>query len=259
MKKFLIKTLILLTGLFIIYSCIDDKSTNPGSPADNGNYFPNSEGSSYKYEITRTDTNGSVIAGNRFITYDGDSLIRRTNYQIQLDTLEIISQKIPFTTFFRTTETGVFYFVDTSGISVLVPDSIRSSVTLHTEMRLFLFPFVPGNSWAVYRVSYDINDQFSYNIVDFTAKYFSDEKLKLNLNGISATFNTKKVEYLLTIQLEPNIPPQNYTAYVWVADNIGILKSEGSAAILGVLSGGGIVFTDTLGIYIQNLIEYDIK
>ena len=259
MKGILIKILLLLTGLFIVYSCIDDKVTNPGTPTDNGNYFPNGEGSTYKYEITRTDSNGSIMAGNRFITYDGDTLIRRTNYKIQLDSLEIISQKITFTTFFRTTETGVFYFVDTSGISVLLPDSVRSSISFQTEMRLFLFPFVSGNSWTVYRVSYNVNDLLSYNVVDFTAKYFNDEELQLNLNGASETLNTKKVEYILTIQDDPQNPPQNFTAYIWVADNIGIVKSEGSAAILGIFSGGGIALSDTSEIYTQNLVEYNIK
>lgn len=259
MKNKFIKIQILLTCLFIVYSCINDKGINPGLSTDNGNYFPNSEGSFYKYEIAKTDSDGSIIAGNHLITYDGDSLIQRTNYRIQLDTLEVISQKIPFTAFFRTTETGIFYFIDTSGISVLLPDSIRSSITLQTEMRLFLFPFVPGNSWTVYRVSYDVNDQLGYNVVDFTANYFNEEKLQLNLNGTSATLNTKKVEYFLTIRDDPQKPAQIYTAYIWVADNIGIVKSEGSSAILGIFSGGGIVLSDTSGIYAQNLVEYDIK
>ena len=109
--KLLFKIQIVLLVLFSFYSCIDDKGTNPDINTEYGNYFPNSPGSNYKYEVTATDTNGTLQTGSRFITYDGDSLIAHTKYQIQLDTLDVFSIKTSSASFFRTTETGVFYFI----------------------------------------------------------------------------------------------------------------------------------------------------
>lgn len=238
---------------------MDDKGINPGNQMENGNYFPNSEGSSYKYEIIRSDSNNSTLGGNRVITYYGDSLIQRTRYQIQLDSVESYTQTTYSVSYFRTTNTGVFYFVDTTGVSSLLPDSLLRSIDLQTELRLFLFPFIPGNSWTVYRVSYDLNSQFGYNIINLTAKYFNDEELQLNLNGIEKTLNTKKVVYLMSVQTDTDSSPQNFEANIWVADNIGIVKMEGSAVILGIFSGGVMGLSNTLGEITQNLVEYNIK
>ena len=258
MKKLPIKIQIVLVAMFLVYSCMDDKSTNPYNQTENANYFPNTEGSFYKYEII-SDSSSGTSGGNRIITFDGDSLIQRTRYQIQIDTTKANSQSTFSVSYFRTTSTGVFYFVDTTGISNSIPDSLRSSIDLQTEMRLFLFPFISGNSWTVYRVSYDVYNQFGYNIINFSAKYFNDEELQMNLNGIPEMLNTKKVEYLLSIQTDPESQPQYYKANFWLADNIGIVKMEGSSVILGIFSGGGIGLPDTSGVITQDLVEYNIK
>jgi hypothetical protein len=259
MKNLAVKILIILLALFLFYSCMNDKYVNPDYQTENGNYFPNTEGSCYKYEIFRSDSNNSIQDGNRVITYNGDSLIQRTRYQIQLDSVESSTQTISSVSYFRTTSTGVFYFVDTTGISSLLPDSLLRSIDLQTEMRLFLFPFIRGNSWTVYRVSYNVSSQFGYNIINFSAKYFNDEVLQLNLNGIEKTLNTKKVKYLLSIQTDPNSSPQNYETNIWVADNIGIVKMQGSTVILGIFSGGGIGLSNVTGEITQNLVENNIK
>jgi len=259
MKKLLIKIQIVLVALFLVYSCMDDKSTNPDNQTENANYFPNTEGSFYKYEIIRSDSGSNTSEGNRIINFDGDSLIQRTRYQIQIDTTKANSQSTFSVSYFRTTDTGVFYFVDTTGFSSLIPDSLRSSIDLQTEMRLFLFPFISGNSWTVYRVSYDMNNQFGYNIINFSAKYFNDEEVQMNLNGIPEMLNTKKVEYLLSIQTDPESQPQYYEANFWLADNIGIVKMEGSSVILGIFSGGGIGLPGTSEVITQDLVEYNIK
>lgn len=258
MMKPIIKIQITLLMFFLFYSCMD-KSTNPDTNTGYGNYFPDNPGTNYKYEITTTDSNGRTQAGERFITYDGDSLIEKTNYQVQLDTLDIFSIDTPSASFFRTTETGVFYFVDTTGFAALIPDSIKSAIDLQTEMRLFLFPFITGNSWTVYRISYDVNNQFGYNIINFTAKYSEDEELQLNLNGTYGTIKTKKVEYNLIIQTDPETEPQNYEATIWLADNIGIVKSEGDAAVLGIFIGGVIFPLDSSTLITQQLVEYNLE
>jgi len=259
MKKLLIEIQILLLVVFSFYSCMDEKGTNPDTNTEYGNYFPNTPGSDYKYEVTAVDSNGNALMGNRFITYDGDSLIDRTNYQIQLDTIEVSPFAIASLSFFRTTSTGVFYYFDTTGVRDLVPDSIKSSIDLQTEMRLFLFPFIPGNSWTVYRVSYDLNNQIGYNIVDFSAKYSVDETLQLNLNGTEKSIDTKKIDYLLTVQNDPETSPQNYEAAIWLADKIGIVKMEGDAAIPGILNGDGIILPDSAAVITQKLVEYNVN
>ena len=54
------------------------------------------------------------------------------------------------------------------------------------------------------------------------------------------------------------VPPTEYTAYMWFAENIGLVKFEGNQFIIN-LGGGGIGFEPSSNILTQGLIEYDIK
>ncbi|MCH8032363.1 MAG: hypothetical protein IH950_01225 [Bacteroidetes bacterium] len=249
----------ILAGLLFVYSCTEENSTNPSGEEDLPVYFPNSEGTFYKYEIIQTDTNGVVSTGIRDVIYLEDTLINSTRYKLQIDSIQTNLQLSVSSSYFRTTETGVFYFVDTTGFTNTLPDSLQSSVELQDELRAYLFPLSEGTFWTVYRISIEVNEFLSFNLVNITGKYISDETLILDISDGTQTINTKKVEIIFKLQTGAADSVITFNANTWLTEDIGIVKMEGSAVVLSLFSGGGLNLSDTSIIVTQNLIDYDVK
>ncbi len=249
----------ILAGLLFVYSCTEENSTNPSGEEDLPVYFPNSEGTFYKYEIIQTDTNGVASTGIRDVVYLEDTLINSTRYKLQIDSIQTNLQLSVSSSYFRTTETGVFYFVDTTGFTNTLPDSLQSSVELQDELRAYLFPLSEGTFWTVYRISIEVNEFLSFNLVNITGKYISDETLILDISDGTQTINTKKVEIVFKLQTGAADSVITFNANTWLTEDIGIVKMEGSAVVLSLFSGGGLNLSDTSIIVTQNLIDYDVK
>ena len=245
-----------LAWLLFVYSCSEENSTNPPGDENLPVYFPNSEGTFYKYEIIQTDTNGIISTGIRNVDYLEDTLINSTRYKLQIDSIQINLQLSVSSSYFRTTETGVFYFVDTTGFTNTLPELFQSSVELQDEMRAYLFPLSEGTFWPVYRISVELNESLSFNIVNITGKYISDETLILD--GIQ-TVNTKKVEIVFKLQTDTDDSVITFNANTWLAEDIGIVKMEGNAVVLSLFSGSELDLSDTSITETQNLIYYDVK
>jgi hypothetical protein len=250
--------IILFFGLILIYSCKEESITNP-IDEDNPIYFPDNEGTFYKFEILQSDSNGIVSTGTRNVYYLGDTLIDGISFRMQVDTIQIDQQFSNSSSYFRTTETGVFYFVDTTGFVSALPDSLQSSVEIQSEMRALLFPLADGTFWTVYRVSISLNEFVNFNLIDITGSFLSDEILTLNLSEGDTTVSVKKVEILLRLQTGLADSVITFDGFSWLAEDIGIVKMEGSAVVLNLFSGGEIDLSDTSLTTIQNLIEYKVN
>jgi hypothetical protein len=249
----------LLAGLLFVYSCTEENSTNPSDDENPPVYFPDSEGTFYKYEIIETDTNGVISTGIRNVVYLEDTLINGTIYKLQIDSIQTNLQLSVSSSYFRTTETGVFYFVDTTGFTNTLPDSLQSSVELQDEMRAYLFPLSGGTFWPVYRISIELNEFIIFNLVDITGKFISDETLILELSDGTQTVSTKKVEIIFKLQTGEADSVIMFNANTWLTEDIGIVKMEGSAVVLSLFGGGGLDLSDTSITVTQNLIDYDVK
>jgi len=258
--NFLIKLIsLLLTGLFFTYSCSEENSTNPPGDENIPVYFPSTEGTFYKYEIIESDTNGIISTGIRNVVYFEDTLINRTRYKLQVDSVQTNLQFSVSTSYFRTTATGVFYFVDTTGFTIILPDTLQSSTEIQDEMRAYLFPLSAGTYWPVYRISVELNEFIVFNVVDIAGKFISDETLILNIANQTQTVNTKKVEIDFKFQTGKADSVISFSANTWLAEDIGIVKLEGSAIVLSLISGGGLDLSDISKTTTQNLIDYDVK
>jgi hypothetical protein len=249
----------LLAGLLFVYSCTEENSTNPSDDDNPPVYFPCSEGTFYEYEIIETDTNGVVSTGIRNVVYLGDTLINNTRYKLQVDSIQTNLQLSVSSSYFRTTETGVFYFVDTTGFINTLPDSLQSSVEIQDEMRAYLFPLSDGTVWPVYRISIELNEFLRFNLVDITGKYISDETLILDISDGTQTVNTKKVEIVFKLQTGATDSVITFNANTWLAEDIGTVKMEGNAIVLNLISGGGLDLSDISKTTTQNLIDYGVK
>jgi hypothetical protein len=258
--KFLIKLIyLLLAGLFFIYSCSEENSTNPPGDENPPVYYPDTEGTFYKYEIIERDSNGVNSTGIRNVVYLEDTLINRTRYKLQVDSVQTNLQLSVSSSYFRTTETGVFYFVDTTGFTIILPDTLQSSAEIQDEMRAYLFPLSVGTFWPVYRISIELNEFIIFNVVDITGKYISDETLILNISDETQTVNTKKVEIDFKFQTGEADSVISFNANTWLAEDIGIVKMEGSAIVLNLISGWGLDLSDISITATHILIDYDVK
>jgi hypothetical protein len=248
-----------LAGIFIVYSCSEENSTNPSDDEIPPVYFPSTEGTNYKYEIIESDTSGVISTGIRNVVYLEDTLINSTRYRLQVDSVQTNLQLSVSSSYFRTTTTGVFYFVDTTGFTNILPDSLQSSVEIQDEMRAYLFPLSEGTLWPVYRISVELNEYIIVNLIDITGKFISDETLILSISDETQTVNTKKVEINFKLRTSVADSVISFSANTWLAEDIGIVKMEGSAIVLNLISGGGLDLSDISKTTTQNLIDYDVK
>jgi hypothetical protein len=246
-----------LVGIFIVYSCSEENTTNPSDDENPPVYFPGTEGTYYKYDIIEADSNGIISTGIRNVVYLEDTLINSN--KLQVDSIQTNLQLSVSSSYFRTTITGVFYFIDTTGFINILPDSLQSSVEIQDEMRAYFFPLSEGTLWPVYRISVELNEFIIVNLVEITGKFLADEKLTLDISGETKTVNTKKVEIDFKLRTSVADSAITFNANTWLAEDIGIIKMEGSAIVLKLISGGGLDLSDIEKTTTQNLIDYDVK
>ncbi len=70
MRKILKQIIISTTVLVFLFSCTSKEPTAPPSEQEL-NYFPNSDSTTYLYEITEFDSTGIFRSGLRYILYFG--------------------------------------------------------------------------------------------------------------------------------------------------------------------------------------------
>lgn len=247
--------LLTLLSLLILTGCEDNTPTDPPAQVF-PDYYPNGIGSTFKYSVVEKDSAGIIIqSGTRDIFYSGTFILNGINYITQEDSLDFGSQSNVATYLFRKTETAVFYAVDTSLISQLIPDTLKQYVSLRDEMQLLFYPLTVGSSWSMYRVTAEVQAGVGIKILDIIASFNAEEQIDLNL--ISGTVNVpaQKVEYVVELYTEIGAEPERYTAFMWYVENMGLVKFEGNQFIIDI-SGGGISIDITENILLQELSEY---
>ena len=261
MKKIFAGGLAILIFALLINAC-KNNSTNPPS-VNNTDYFPNGDGSTYTFAIEKTDSNGTQTGGTRSSEFSGNAVKNETTYQVQIDSLNISGVSGISLSFFRKTNDGVFYFLDTTGLASFIPDSLRSYISVDNEMRELLFPLVANSSWPVFKLNlhYSI---INLTLIEVSAAYDGMESVILHLSSGDVSKNAIKVKFTLSLNIpDPNNPlhtiSTSYSAFGWFADGIGAVKWQGSGAILNAFSGGGIDLTDTTSVITQSLISYNVK
>lgn len=241
----------------LYYSCLSETPLEVNQP-DHTGYFPLIDSSYYKYEVTQTDSNDIVTNSLRTVRFKGNTTLNSTTYKIQIDSLVNEGASTTGISFLRKTDTGIFYFADTTGFIDFFPDSLRSNIELQTEIRTQLFPLLPGSQWTVYRISVKILDFLNYNVVNITGRYVEDEEMVMNINGETSSLSTKKVEYRYELRIDTSGDPIVFISNIWLAEDIGIVKMEGSAVLLSIFGGGLLLSTDTSISATQILVQYNL-
>ena len=247
-----------LLSLLILTGCEDNTPTDPPEQVFT-DYYPNGIGSTFKYSVTEKDSAGNLVqSGTRNILYSGNFNLNGINYTTQDDSLDFGSQSNVAAYLFRKTETAVFYAVDTSLISPLIPDTLKQFVSLRDEMQLLFYPLTRGSSWSLYRITAQIQHGIEVKILDIIASFDGTEQIDLNLTSGIISVSAQKVKYTLELYSEIGSPPQTYTASMWFVKDVGLVKYEGNQFIVSI-GGGGISFEPTSNILIQKIVEFNIQ
>ncbi|MGB5530655.1 MAG: hypothetical protein WBQ32_11870, partial [Ignavibacteriaceae bacterium] len=237
----------------------EEETPNEPPSQDYLDYYPGGIGSTFKYSVVEKDSAGNLVqSGSRNILYSGTYLYNGINYTTQDDSLDFGSQSSVNTFLFRKTETAIFYAIDTNQIALLIPDTLKQFVTLRDEMQLLFYPLTTGSTWSLYRITAQIQSGIEVKILDIIASFESSEQINLNLTSGTINVSAQKVKYTLELYSDIGSEPQRYTAHMWFAEKIGLVKYEGTQFIID-LGGGGITFEPSPNILTQELIEYAIK
>lgn len=260
--------MVLVLSLFLIavmFNACKKNTTEPSTGVVSGNYFPNGDGTYYKYNVQTTDSAGNTYQGTRTTTYSGTANYGGSVFQRQIDSLNILGVNSSFVSLFQKSDAEVDYALDTTGISNFIPDSLMQYIQIDAAFKLLEFPFKDGLTWPVFNLNFKLGNLPSINIIKITANYLGMESTTLNLTSGSVTQDAAKVQYNLVITIpdlnNPLATPQtyNYTADAWLVDNIGIVKWQGNAAIIGAFTGTSIDLADTTSTVTQNIVSYSVK
>ncbi len=247
-------TIILFTSS-IFFSC-SDSSTGPTTGGEvTKNYFPSNNGSSYTYDLEITDSLGNKITATRTATYNNTETINSQSYQILIDEFNFPGYSISDSSYFRKTESNVFYFADNTQAMMLIPDSLKSLVRSDNEAAMLSFPLNTNYNWQVYKLGIDFGFLL-FNVVNVNANVVGLENISLTVNNELFSKEAMKLKFIMTIALDMNSLPITFTADAWVVDDVGLVKLEGNTEAINFMLSHNLFLPG--GYVKQTLKQYSI-
>ncbi len=232
------KSLLLL--LFTLMFAIGCKESTTESQPDvtSADFFPNSDGNYYYYNVMASDSSGLIQSGSRKIYYSGDTTLLLTPYQIRVDTFLLNSNQSIISSYFRKSTTGIFNYVgiDTIGFSGLVPDSLQGGISFDSEYRLIFQPLSVNHTWPVYKVRADLI-YTEFDLFTINAVIISKDTVTFSYRNSNVAKEVYKTKYEAMLVTGLNSPPLKYEAFSWIAEGIGIIKWEGDSELINFFAG----------------------
>jgi hypothetical protein len=239
------RLLIILFTLIAIAGC-KESTTEPDTNVTSADYFPNSNGNYYYYNISALDSSGLVQSGTRKNYYYGDTTLLLTPYQIKVDSFTINGVQSVSNSFFRKSDTGVFYYVDidTNGFNAIIPDSLRGAISFDQEYRLLYQPLELNQTWAVYKITVNYLS-FQFDVFTIDAKVISKNTIDLVYRDSTVTKEVFTISYTAKLTTDLNQPALTFDANGEIAEEIGFIKWEGDSEVINFLSGRNIYLPGT--------------
>jgi hypothetical protein len=250
-KRILTKILFLIVTVLFVSGC-KEAITEPPVEEDSRNFFPNTDGSYFFYNVAVFDSTGQIQSGTRKSYLQGQTTLQQTPYQVRIDSLELNGNLAVSNSYLRKSINGVFAYFDTTGLTAIVPDSLRNLITLSTEYRLLYFPFSINQTWPVYNVSIDLGIS-RIDVVKISAVVIEKDSITIAFRDTSITKELYKIQYDMTIITGLDLTTENYKAFAWIAEDTGFFKWEGDAELLSFFLGntaypeGTVVVEELLG------------
>lgn len=250
MKKSL---LIILFTLMAAVGC-KESTTEPPPNVDSADYFPNSDGNYYYYDVMVHDSSGLIQSGSRKVYYSGDTLLLLTPYQIRIDSLQLNGDQSILNSYFRKSSSGIFYFLDTTGYSSIVPDSLLSSISFDLEYRILFQPLEIFQTWPVFKVKLTV---IQFDVFTIDAQVISKNTIDLTLNDSTITKDVFVIRYTAKLITDLNKPPSTFSAIGEIAEGIGYIRWEGDSEIINFFTGRNIYLPNTN--VVEELISYKLQ
>ena len=231
------KSLLLL--LFTLMAAVGCKeSTTESQPnVKSADYFPNSDGNYYYYNVMASDSSGLIQSGSRKIYYSGDTSLLQTPYQIRIDSLQLNGNQSILNSYFRKSTTGILYSLDTTGFTSLVPDSLLSSISFDLEYRILFQPLKIFQIWPVFKVQVNV---VQFDIFTIDAQVISKNTIDLALNDSTLTKDVFTIRYTAILTTSLTQPPSTFSAIAEIAEGIGFIRWEGDSEIINFFAGRNI-------------------
>jgi len=234
-----------ILGLFVIllmvsYACKDSVY----EPYNNNfsDYFPNSEGNYYYYNVSVMDTNGTIIqSGTRKSYYKGDTTIFTIKNQVKVDSFQLTNLQTATNNYFRKYSQGVFNFVDvdTNGFYFLLPDSMRKRVSFPIQYPVLINSLEVNKTWHLF----DALCSFfvpSLNVFNVEAEIVSLDTFLIPNHSTTRFTEAYRIRYTASLTTSLNQPPKLFEVHGWFEKGIGPVKWEGDSELINFFAGDEI-------------------
>jgi hypothetical protein len=260
-KKLAVTYFTFLILSLIISSCSKSDNSVATGETDNSNYFPSQDGTYYKYNVEKTDSNNAQSTGTRDSRCSNTSE-RGGEYTKQTDSVTLNGSTEVYTSLFRKTDAGVYYFLDTTGFAASLSSSFSVYVpflTIDQEMLSISYPLQSGKTWTAFKVVLNYQG-LVLNVVDVDATYTGKENVTLNLNSGTVTKEAAKIKYSFSLITNPlTQTKQTVTAYGWYVADVGAVKWQGNGLLLDAFTRGEINFADSTSTSTETLVDYSVQ
>jgi hypothetical protein len=208
--------------------------------------YPSKPGTNYRFSVTYGITN--PVFGTRksyFIDKSNNKTLSNASlsiYSPQVDSIIYSNNLLVDTTYFRKTSSGVFYYIDTTGFSLLIPDSLKPYLRVDTESRALFFPLSLNQSWPVYQIDIQIVGIPIFSPIKAFAKVTDSYKMDFVFRNSTISANVYKIDYTMEIQLSPEGQVEKQMASALFAVGIGFIKWDGQGSVINLVRGTTLNF-----------------
>lgn len=232
-----IKILVVIFFAVLTFTGCKERLYQP-EPETYPDLFPLVKGSSFVYNVDSLDTAGNPFTiGKAHVSLRDTASFLYTVYTTMSDSLVLTSETIVNRTYIRKTNAGIYYFIDTTGLGALIPDTLKRLTTVDGEISALSVPPITGRTWNAYKFIAGI-----FSVISLTAEYGNEEILFMNLNGIDKEVKARKVNYTLVIAIPPQEQGGTSSQFTfrgtgWYSENIGLVRLEGDSVLFGFIGG----------------------
>lgn len=232
------KNLILLTllgSMLFLTSC--KESIDPPKPEVIKSYFTLPNNSINKYLVDSVSGGGEYFPiGIKTVNWGPEGVTAGTPYYTQTEQLDYLTggnsqQRMKV----RKTERGLYYYLDTTGFSALIPDTAKPFIQIDREITSISLPFFAGQSWSAFKFNVVI-----IPVINCTANYLGSVTYDQTIQGHTGTVTAERIKYTLSITIPTTGQPADniqYTGEVWYAEDLGVVKKEGDYFLFQFLGG----------------------
>lgn len=258
-------SVIWLSSLLLIYlfSCNDSPTNSPFSVIeDAGLYYAGDVGSKFFYSIDTLKSDGDYEhIGSRETLFENIQIYDSVLYTVQKNSNLIGPEISEDRILFRSSNRGVYFAADTNLIGDLLSDPIlrpiRDRIKFDTEANIFSTPIFDNRYWKVFKMNYELGNSFELTLFEIVSSFIGVDSLLISQRN--EMVESEKLNYRLRV-INPldSLSVQEYFAEGWFTKNIGLVKLQGNAFIINLLTGSGITVPDTTRIIRQTLLDYSI-